>query len=1108
MFVTDFYTLQTVYTLYFLDHVVLNASQAFDLQDIMRVHATFCDFITGFNYVAVINFDSGTIRDQVILCFASFHVCDDYFTFFLCIIQSYFTAELCDDCQTFRFSSFKQFFNSRKTLCDVIAGDTASMECTHCQLCTGFTDGLSRDDTYGFTDTYISAGSHVRTVTFCTDTNFGTACQYSSDPYFFHACFFYCFSLIYCDHCVLRNDDFACFRVNDVISRPSAADTILQAFDYFVTIHECGDFHTRCIDISAVAAIPFSYDDILGYVYQTTCQVTGVGCLQRCISQTFTSTVSGNEVFQYGQTFTEVRFDGQFDDTAVRGSHQTTHTSQLFDLSVGTTGTGVSHHVDVVVFTQTSQQSCCDLIIGDVPCFDYFLVTFFVCHQTTTEFSCDHINFCFRFFQIFCLSLRNFHIGYGYCHSRSCGEFVTQGFDLIQYICCLSCAAAVDTFIDNFTDCFFVNQEVNFIVEFCFIICSVNVAQDLRDRFVEDDTTNCCFYHSGFYNAVEFHCSSYIDDFVQCYFTVIVSQDCFFFIFELFDDDVACFSDHVAFCIQYISFVSVIQVISFQCQVVHTQDHILRGYCYRSTVGGFQQVVRRQQQETAFCLCFHAQRYVNRHLVTVEVGVVRCTYQRMQFDRTAFYQNGFKCLNTQSVQCRRTVQHNRMFSDNFFQNIPYFCLQSFYHSLSGFDVVCQTIFHQFLHYEGFEQFDRHFFRQTALVNFQFRTYYDYRTAGVVNTFTQQVLTETTLFTFQHIGQRFQCSVTGACYRSAAAAVVDQCVNCFLQHSFFVSYDDVGSAQIQQSFQTVVSVDNSSVQIVQVTCCKSAAIQLNHRTDFRRNNGDSIQDHPFGFVTGQTEAFDYFQLFDDTNTFLTCCILQLCFQFNRFFFQIDIHQQLFDCFCAHCSFESIAPFVICFSVFSFCQQLFVLQICFTGVQYDIGSEVQNLFQSSGAHGKDQTHSGRDTFEVPDMGNGSSQFNVAHSLTSYFCFCYFNAAAVADNAFVTDSFIFTTMTFPVFCGPENSFAEQTVLFRFQCSIVDSLRFFNFTSGPFTDFFGRCQTDLDGIEYDTLFSSLCAHGLVSFLIHSHSRHLRQRSHRSAGRCCRELCLLRHQT
>ena len=47
MLIVDFYTLQTVYTLYFLDHVILYGADALDLQDIVRVHATFGQLVTG-----------------------------------------------------------------------------------------------------------------------------------------------------------------------------------------------------------------------------------------------------------------------------------------------------------------------------------------------------------------------------------------------------------------------------------------------------------------------------------------------------------------------------------------------------------------------------------------------------------------------------------------------------------------------------------------------------------------------------------------------------------------------------------------------------------------------------------------------------------------------------------------------------------------------------------------------------------------------------------------------------------------------------------------------------------------------------------------------------
>ena len=67
MLITDFYTLQTVYTLYLTEHVILNGANAFDSQDIMGIHATFGQLITGLQNSAVHDLDTGTVRDQVSL---------------------------------------------------------------------------------------------------------------------------------------------------------------------------------------------------------------------------------------------------------------------------------------------------------------------------------------------------------------------------------------------------------------------------------------------------------------------------------------------------------------------------------------------------------------------------------------------------------------------------------------------------------------------------------------------------------------------------------------------------------------------------------------------------------------------------------------------------------------------------------------------------------------------------------------------------------------------------------------------------------------------------------------------------------------------------------
>ena len=201
------------------------------------------------------------------------------------------------------------------------------------------------------------------------------------------------------------------------------------------------------------------------------------------------------------------------------------------------------------------------------------------------------------------------------------------------------------------------------------------------------------------------------------------------------------------------------------------------------------------------------------HLVSIEVRVVSGTYQRMQLDGFSFYQDRLKGLDSQSVQRRGTVEHNRMLLDHFFQNIPYFRLETFYHLLSVLDIVSGPVLHQLLHNERLEQLDGHLFGQTALIDLQLRSYYDNGTSGIVHTFSQKVLTEPSGFSFQHIGKRLKGTVSGACYRTASAAVVDQGVHRFLQHSLFISYDNVRRAQLQQAFQTVIPVDDPAVQVI-------------------------------------------------------------------------------------------------------------------------------------------------------------------------------------------------------------------------------------------------------------------------------------------------------
>ena len=104
-------------------------------------------------------------------------------------------------------------------------------------------------------------------------------------------------------------------------------------------------------------------------------------------------------------------------------------------------------------------------------------------------------------------------------------------------------------------------------------------------------------------------------------------------------------------------------------------------------------------------------------------------------------------------------------------------------------------------------------RHTALVDLQLRADADNATAGVVDTLAEQVLTEAALLTLEHVGKGLECAVIRTGDGAAAAAVVDQRVDRFLQHALLVAHDDVGRVELNEALQAVVAVDDAAVEVV-------------------------------------------------------------------------------------------------------------------------------------------------------------------------------------------------------------------------------------------------------------------------------------------------------
>src|SRR5712691_12100623 len=139
-----------------------------------------------------------------------------------------------------------------------------------------------------------------------------------------------------------------------------------------------------------------------------------------------------------------------------------------------------------------------------------------------------------------------------------------------------------------------------------------------------------------------------------------------------------------------------------------------------------------------------------------------------------------------------------MVFDDFFQYVPDLRLDALYKSLGALDVVREVLLDEFAHDEGLEQLQCHALWQSTLVQFEFGSNYDDRTARVVDAFAEQVLAEASLFALEHVREALELVVARSCHSPASPPVVDKCITGFLQHALLVADDDLRRSQLQQS----------------------------------------------------------------------------------------------------------------------------------------------------------------------------------------------------------------------------------------------------------------------------------------------------------------------
>ena len=528
---------------------------------------------------------------------------------------------------------------------------------------------------------------------------------------------------------VVLDDQLPVLIVN-VLTGISPRDSVLQALDGLLAVHEGLHRHARNLR-PVLAAVHFPDAQLLGHVHHSPGQVTGVGSAQRRVGQALAGAVGGHEILQNVQSFTEIRLNRQLDGTACGIRHQTAHARKLLDLLVGATGAGVRHHEDIVVFVQTRQQQVRQFLIGLVPGLHHRAVALLLGDQAPAEVGGNLIHGGLSLGQQLRLFGRHSHVGDGHRHGRLGGILVADGLHIVQHLRGPGRAVGVDDLLQNLLQTLFVHMEVHLRLQEVLRHAPVHEAQILGQDFVEDETPQRTLHISGDSLALR----------------VLLGHP---------DDDPGVQGQIFILISQY-GLVHVLEVLPLSQgtrpllgQVVDAQHHVLGRHCHRAAVGGLQQVVGRQEQETALRLGLHGKRQMHCHLISVKVRVEGGAHQGMELDGLTLHQNGLECLDAQPVQGGGAVEHHGMLLDDLLQHVPDLIVHLIHQLLGVLDVLADALGHQLLHHEGFEQLDGHLLGQTALVDLQLRPHHDNGTAGIVHALAQEVLAEPPRLALEHV----------------------------------------------------------------------------------------------------------------------------------------------------------------------------------------------------------------------------------------------------------------------------------------------------------------------------------------------------------------------
>ncbi len=286
---------------------------------------------------------------------------------------------------------------------------------------------------------------------------------------------------------------------------------------------------------------------------------------------------------------------------------------------------------------------------------------------------------------------------------------------------------------------------------------------------------------------------------------------------------------------------------------------------------------------------------------------------------------------------------------------------------------------------------------------------------------------------------------------------------FLQHPLFVADDDVGGAQLDQALQAVVTVDDPAIQVVQVRGREAAAVQRHQRTQFRRDDRNDRQHHPFRTVAGLGEGFEDLQALAELLLLHVRRVArQLFAQLLGLLVEVDGLQQVLDGLGADLGGEAVvAVLVLGAHEVVLAEQLVLLQRGQARLGDDVVFEVQDALDVLQRHVEHHGDARGQRLQEPDVGDRRGQFDVAHALATDAGQGDFNTALLADDALVLHALVLAAQAFVVLGRAKDTGAEQAVTLGLERAVVDGFRLLDLAERPRADLFRRGQRDADLVE-----------------------------------------------